>query len=182
MKYNYNQDIEILEKFYQQAIELIENQALSEIQEEIKVSLDIFIQKIETDKSLIQVIITTLLKKIIKPEQDIRLHMAKFPNGYSARVLDTKVTTPFFKINFPRYANKEVYEQARGIDDDTIIQKAFDENWILITSDKDFGEKVYRDKYPHRGVILLRLENERSANKIYIIQQVLEQHKEQLSR
>ena len=58
-----------------------------------------------------------------------------------------------------------VYEQARGIDDDTIIQKAFDENWILITSDKDFGEKVYRDKYPHRGVILLRLENERSANK-----------------
>ncbi|MBO1056164.1 MAG: DUF5615 family PIN-like protein [Dolichospermum sp. JUN01] len=37
-----------------------------------------------------------------------------------------------------------VYEQARGIDDDTIIQKAFDENWILITSDKDFGEKVYK--------------------------------------
>ena len=66
-----------------------------------------------------------------------------------------------------------VYEQARGIDDDTIIQKAFDENWILITSDKDFGEKVYRDKYPHRGVILLRLENERYANKIYILQQVL---------
>ena len=74
-----------------------------------------------------------------------------------------------------------VYEQARGIDDDTIIQKAFDENWILITSDKDFGEKVYRDKYPHRGVILLRLENERSANKIYILQQVLEQYKEQLA-
>ena len=92
MKYNYNQEIETLEKYYQQAIKLIENQALSEIQEEIKASLDIFIQKIETDKSLIQVIITTLLKKIIKPEQDIRLHMAKFPNGYSARVIDTKVT------------------------------------------------------------------------------------------
>ena len=42
-----------------------------------------------------------------------------------------------------------VYEEARGIDDDTIIQKAFDENWILITSDKDFGEKVYRERYPH---------------------------------
>ena len=107
MKYNYNQEIETLEKYYQQAIKLIENQALSEIQEEIKASLDIFIQKIETDKSLIQVIITTLLKKIIKPEQDIRLHMAKFPNGYSARVIDTKVTTPFFKRTFPKYANKE---------------------------------------------------------------------------
>lgn len=74
MKYNYNREIEILEQFYQEAIELIKNQALSEIEEEIKVSLYIFIQKIETDKSLIQVIITTLLKKIIKPEQDMRLH------------------------------------------------------------------------------------------------------------
>jgi DNA (cytosine-5)-methyltransferase 1 len=33
--------------------------------------------------------------------------MAKFINGYSARVLDTKVTTPFFKSKFPKYANKE---------------------------------------------------------------------------
>lgn len=29
--------------------------------------------------------------------------------------------------------------------DDGIIQKAFDENWILITKDKGFGEKVYRE-------------------------------------
>lgn len=33
--------------------------------------------------------------------------MAKFENGYSARVLDTKVTSPFFKRYFPTYANKE---------------------------------------------------------------------------
>ena len=37
-----------------------------------------------------------------------------------------------------------VFGQARGLDDDTVIQKAFVENWILITNDKDFGEKVYR--------------------------------------
>lgn len=74
MKYNYNREIETLEQFYQEAIELIKNQALSKIEEEIKDCVDIFIQKIETDKSLIQVIITSLLKKIIKPEQDIRLH------------------------------------------------------------------------------------------------------------
>lgn len=41
-----------------------------------------------------------------------------------------------------------VYEEARGMQDDEIIQKAFDENWILITNDKDFGEKVYRDRRP----------------------------------
>jgi DNA (cytosine-5)-methyltransferase 1 len=107
MKYDYNQEIAILEKYYQQAIELVKNHSFTEFDQEIKNLVDIFIHKIETDKSLIQVIITTLLKKIIKPEQDIRLHMAKFINGYSARVLDTKVTTPFFKSKFPKYANKE---------------------------------------------------------------------------
>ena len=52
-----------------------------------------------------------------------------------------------------QYEVFSVYEQARGMDDDGIIQKAFEENWILITNDKDFGEKVYRDKRPHRGVV-----------------------------
>ena len=74
-----------------------------------------------------------------------------------------------------------VYEEARGTNDDEILQKAFDENWILITSDKDFGEKVYREMRSHRGIILLRLENERSANKINTLQKLLENYSEQLS-
>ncbi len=39
-----------------------------------------------------------------------------------------------------------VYEEACGLDDDAIIQKAFMEGWILITNDKSFGEKIYRDR------------------------------------
>jgi len=31
-----------------------------------------------------------------------------------------------------------VFEEARGMDDDDIILKAVEENWILITNDKDF--------------------------------------------
>jgi predicted nuclease of predicted toxin-antitoxin system len=73
-----------------------------------------------------------------------------------------------------------VYEAARGIDDDTVIQKAFDENRILITSDKDFGEKVYRERRSHRGIILLRLANEYSANKIDVLQKLLTEYPEQL--
>ena len=38
-----------------------------------------------------------------------------------------------------------VFDQARGMDDDAIIEKALEENWILVTDDKDFGDKVYRD-------------------------------------
>jgi predicted nuclease of predicted toxin-antitoxin system len=66
-----------------------------------------------------------------------------------------------------------VYEEERGMDDDSIIRKAFAESWILITNDKDFGEKVYREQYPHKGVILLRLQNERAINKVKTLQQLL---------
>ena len=66
-----------------------------------------------------------------------------------------------------------VYEKARGIDDDKVIQRAFAENRILITNDKDFGEKVYRERLPHKGVILLRLADERSAIKIDVLERLL---------
>ena len=67
-----------------------------------------------------------------------------------------------------------VYEEARGMEDDEVIAKAFAEDWILITNDKDFGEKVYREQRPHKGVVLLRLEDERAANKIVALRRLLE--------
>ncbi len=65
-----------------------------------------------------------------------------------------------------------VYEQSRGADDDSILQRAYAENRILITNDKDFGELIYRGKKLHRGVILLRLEDERADNKIAVLQRL----------
>lgn len=73
-----------------------------------------------------------------------------------------------------------VYDNARGIDDNTIIKKAFVENWILITNDKDFGEKIYRERYSHKGVILLRLEDERADNKITTIRRLIEFYSDKL--
>src|SRR5215210_4923353 len=69
-----------------------------------------------------------------------------------------------------------VFDEARGIEDDDVIQKAYDENWVLITNDKDFGEKVYRERRPHRGVIFMRLADERPAKKIDVIRRLLESH------
>jgi predicted nuclease of predicted toxin-antitoxin system len=74
-----------------------------------------------------------------------------------------------------------VYEEARGMEDDEVITKAFAENWILITNDKDFGEKIYRERRPHKGVVLLRLEDERAVNKIAILQRLLEGYAERLT-
>jgi len=73
-----------------------------------------------------------------------------------------------------------VYDTDRGIDDQQVLQKAVSENRILITNDKDFGEIIIRRRKSHRGVILLRLEDERSANKIAVLTRLLEQHAEEL--
>ncbi len=69
-----------------------------------------------------------------------------------------------------------VYEQARGMDDEHVIQTAFAQNRILITNDKDFGVKIYRERYPHSGVILLRLADERPSNKIAALETLLQSH------
>ena len=74
-----------------------------------------------------------------------------------------------------------VFEEARGMADDDIILKALEENWILITNDKDFGEKAYRDGRLHRGVILLRLEDERSPSKIQVLSRLLITYPDRLS-
>ena len=44
-----------------------------------------------------------------------------------------------------------VYDEARGLADDEILAKAYSGQWVLITNDKDFGEKVYREVRPHHG-------------------------------
>lgn len=74
-----------------------------------------------------------------------------------------------------------VYEEARGLSDDELLVKAFAENWILITNDKDFGEKVYRERRPHKGVILLRLEDERAVSKIATLGRSLESYAAKLA-
>ena len=74
-----------------------------------------------------------------------------------------------------------VFDQARVMDDDDVIAKAVAENWLLVTNDKDFGEKVFRDRIIHRGVILLRLEDERPANKVAVLGQLLAGHGHRLS-
>jgi len=66
------------------------------------------------------------------------------------------------------------------MDDDKIIEKAFSEKWILITNDKGFGERVYRQRRPHRGVVLLRLEDERPRAKIATLMRLLLRHSDRL--
>ena len=73
-----------------------------------------------------------------------------------------------------------VYDEARGTSDEVILRKAFTESWILVTNDKDFGTKVFRERWPHRGVVFLRLDDERSAVKIETLRRLLADYGDRL--
>ncbi|MCD4795505.1 MAG: DUF5615 family PIN-like protein [Bacteroidales bacterium] len=67
-----------------------------------------------------------------------------------------------------------VYDESPGISDRQILNKAYKEDYIIITNDKDFGELVFRKNLLHKGIILLRMKKETSENKIYLLSQILE--------
>lgn len=73
-----------------------------------------------------------------------------------------------------------VIETLRGEPDKKILDRAFNENCILITEDKDFGELVYRLKLPARGIILLRFDIANRFYKIPRLRSLLEQESRRL--
>lgn len=73
-----------------------------------------------------------------------------------------------------------VFDESRGMTDDEVLSKVFDENWILITNDKDFGEMIFRERRGHHGVIFMRLDDERAANKIEVLRRLLENYADKL--
>ena len=69
-----------------------------------------------------------------------------------------------------------VYELARGISDEEIAEKAATQDRIVITNDKGFGERTFREGRRHAGIVLLRLKDERSTCKIEALRRLLESH------
>ncbi|HDR51420.1 MAG TPA: hypothetical protein ENN90_07340 [Mariniphaga anaerophila] len=45
----------------------------------------------------------------------------------------------------------------KGVPDAEIINYAFQNNLIIITSDKDFGELTFRLRKPNHGIVLMRI-------------------------
>ena len=56
----------------------------------------------ESQKAVVAALMTSLVKKIQTPAQDVRLHKVEMPGGYSGRVFDTAHVTPFLRQKFPR--------------------------------------------------------------------------------
>ena len=73
-----------------------------------------------------------------------------------------------------------VVEVMPEADDEEILDRAVSEGRIVVTNDKGFGEMIFRSGRVHRGVVLLRLRDERAENKVRMMKVVLAQLGERL--
>jgi len=64
--------------------------------------------------------------------------------------------------------------------DSDILACAVAEDRILLTNDKDFGELVFRNRQAHSAVVLLRLQDESSSNRVQVVQNLLDQFADRL--
>ncbi len=74
-----------------------------------------------------------------------------------------------------------VSEETTGIPDEKILNDAYNDNRILITEDKDFGELVYRLKKPCKGIILIRIDVKDRNQKKSRLKQLLDKYPERLA-
>lgn len=74
---------------------------------------------------------------------------------------------------------KWIAQESPGISDNGVLQCATKEERIIVTSDRDFGDMIFRDKKPHRGpgIILFRLKKEDVERYITFLKVVLKKYR-----
>lgn len=73
-----------------------------------------------------------------------------------------------------------VVEMEPGISDDRVLDLANQENALLLTGDKDFGELVFRLGRITSGVVLIRLLGLSNESKAAIVANMIGQHAQEL--
>ena len=61
------------------------------------------------------------------------------------------------RLRYEKHQVQYIFEIARGSDDSTVLHLANQQKALLITSDKDFGELIFRQNRQASGVLLVRL-------------------------
>ena len=69
-----------------------------------------------------------------------------------------------------------ISEFSPGLPDWEVLARAYREGVVLLTFDKDFGELVYRQRKPHAGVLLLRLNGLTETDKCDLVSKALMEH------
>ncbi len=89
----------LLKNAYMQAMEKLAEtkKPHSDLNKEHSEAIDTIVSESERNKGVYTVVITSVVYKILHPEQDIRKHQSSIPGGYSGRTFDNKHITPFLK-------------------------------------------------------------------------------------
>jgi predicted nuclease of predicted toxin-antitoxin system len=74
-----------------------------------------------------------------------------------------------------------IKETLRGAADDAVLQLAFDQQRILLTEDKDFGDLVMRLRLPSVGVVLVRMDPADTPAKLLRLRALLHDHGDRLT-
>ena len=69
-----------------------------------------------------------------------------------------------------------VLKENPGIDDTTVLNIANTEERIIVTNDKDFGELVFKNQLPCKGLILLRLQDNSLSGRINSLQNLFDNY------
>ena len=69
--------------------------------------------------------------------------------------VDFRIVLQLRQLEFNVYS---IIEQQPSITDETVLGIACENDALLITEDKDFGELVFRLHLPHHGILLIRIE------------------------
>jgi len=75
---------------------------------------------------------------------------------------------------------KYVAEISPGIMDEEVLALASEENTLLGTADKDFGELIFRQGYVKRGIVLYRLAGLSTQEKAEIVSFAIIEHSDSL--
>lgn len=68
-----------------------------------------------------------------------------------------------------------------ALPDHAVLALAVQEQRILLTNDRDFGELIFRQRHPHCGVLLFRFKNSKDiAEKLHWLTVVLQTHQNSL--
>lgn len=74
-------------------------------EESIEQALELVMRRSESAKGVYTVLLTSIVYKLLHPDQDIRKHQASILGGYSGRSFDSQYITPFLKEQgFPAMA------------------------------------------------------------------------------
>jgi len=86
-------------------------------------------------------------------------------------------------VNALRAAGHEVWsvsEETKAITDEEVLRQASDAIALLLTSDKDFGDLVFRQGKANAGVLLLRLAGVPGREKARLVTQALQAYGDEL--